>query len=349
MEHHPTFSPSSFPMLKECPCFERAEDEAAMLLEPTERVSYRDRGSLLHEVFAERLLGRLSEGEAHLTPQESEGIAWAIDYVLTNTTNEYPIEVEQQVVLMDDSFNVVTFGTGDVLNGSRLFDLKTGDYHNYWLQIAIYALAQMDRLGLDEIMATVMFTRFKKVHELLIKRAEAHTAIFAVVNAVLDPERKPKANPYCRWCKRILTCPAVVHLVTGEEIERYEIEEPNELSSALTRARLLKDWASKIEVQARRMALSGTEIPGYELKSRQGAREIMDVKRAYELCGLSPDEFIILCNLPIGALEDAIALKEEIPKSHAKRQVNERLAAVIRRKAPTVKLAALTHTEPTEQ
>jgi hypothetical protein len=227
-------------------------------------------------------------------------------------------------------------------------DLKTGDYHNYWLQIAIYALAQMDRIGVNETEVKVLFSRFKKAHELRISREEAHGRIFAVVASVLNPEKRPRANPYCRWCRKIATCAAVVHLATGEPVSRYEYDEPNELANALFRARLLKDWAFKIEQEAKKKALAGIELPGFELKSRQGAREIMDVKRAHELSGLPPDEFLSLCNLPIGALEDLIAERDKIGKTQAKRNVNVALAEVIRRRAPTIHLQSTQQTEPTE-
>lgn len=336
-------------MLAECPCFERSADEAAFLMEPSEKITaYRDRGTLLHEVFASRLEGISNPDESYLTPHESEGISWAVDYVRARMTSGWPVEIEQRLVLLDDKFNIVTFGTGDVLNGPILFDLKTGDFHNYWLQIAIYGLAQMDRIGVDEVEVHVLFSRFKKAHELRIDRGQAQWRIFAVVDAVMDPEKRPRANPYCRWCRKIATCAAVVHLATGEPISRYEYDAPNELANALFRARLLKDWAAKIEFDAKKKALAGIELPGFELKSRQGAREIVDVKRAHELSGLPPDEFLNLCNLPVGALEDLIAEREKIGKTAAKRQINSQLAEVIRRRAPTIHLQSTQQTEPTE-
>ncbi len=348
-KHHPIFSPSSFPMLAECPCFERSHDEAAILLEPSEKTTtYRDRGTLLHEVFASELAAVESPDKGYLTPHELEGIEWAVDYVLAHITKGWPVEIEQQVVLLDDGFHIVTFGTADVLNGPQVFDLKTGDYHNYWLQIAVYALAQMDRIGIDETEVKVLFSRFKKAHELRISREEARGRIFAVVEKVIDPTKKPRANPYCRWCRKISKCPAVVHLASGERIKNYKYDEPNELAHALFRARLLKDWAAQIEQDAKKMALAGIELPGFELKSRQGAREIVDVKRAHELSGLPPDEFLALCNLPVGALEDLIAEREKIGKTAAKRQINLALSEVIRRRAPTIHLQSTQQTEPTE-
>jgi hypothetical protein len=348
-DHHPTLAPSSLPMLELCPCFERGEDAAALALEPHEVTSYKDRGSQLHLVFEHVLAGLPMDCEIHLSPTEKEQIQWAVDYVKVHASLEDPLEIEQHLVLLDDKFNIITHGTGDAVNGPRVFDLKTGDYHNYWLQMATYGLMQMDRIGTDMVNVYVMFSRFHNVHLLPITREEATRRVMTVVASVLDPNKKPKANPYCRWCRKVMTCPAVVKLLEGVDVANHEINDPAELSLALKNARILAEWVKRIELHAKNLAIAGVEIPYFFLKSRQGAREIMDVKRAYELAGLPPDQFIALCSLPVGALEDAIAIKENIPRSRAKKVINERLAAVLQRRAPTVRLTPTQNEEePTE-
>lgn len=356
MEHHPLFSPSSLPMLEHCPCFERADDAVSMRIEPAPRASYRDHGTSMHEAFANRLRdGYTYALKDAVTPHEAEGIQWAVDYALMHKDLNHPFEIEQPLILMDDQFNIVTYGTGDVLNGPRLFDLKTGDYHNYWLQMAAYALMQMDRIEIDEIQVHVLFTRFRKAHQIVISRVAAGERVFKTIKAVQDPKRKPKVNPYCRWCKHLMNCEAVKDLtrIGEEEFKLYGSQplyfNPGDLSVLLKRARILKEWVAAVENHAKAMAIAGTEIPDFELKSRSGAREIMDVKKAYELCGLPPDIFIALCNLPVGALEDAIAVREEIPKSHARKKVDELLHGVMQRRPPTMQLAAVETNEPTEK
>lgn len=348
-------------MLEQCPCFERAEDAAALSLEPRpkSKTLYRDRGTIMHETFAvalasgQTLATVLASGHlaaTKLTPSEQEQVQWAVDYVKAHQTSEFPVEIEQSLVLMDDKFNVITFGTGDVLNGPQLFDLKTGDYHNYWLQMACYALMQMDRIGADRAKVDILFARHKNAHQQDVTREEATRRIMAVVDAVMDPKKKPRANPYCRWCRKVMTCEAVVHLVSGLEHERYEIREPNELSKALITAKVVKEWAGRVEAFAKDQAIAGMEIPFFFLKSRAGAREIMDVKRAFELAGLPADLFLSICNLPVGTLEDAIATQQNVPKSAAKKIVNTQLGEVIKRRPPTVHLAPTKHEdEPTEK
>jgi hypothetical protein len=348
-EHHPTLSPSALPMLEQCPCFERAEDAAAIALEPREpRPTYRDRGTEQHLVFEHLLRGHEMPTDTVLTPIEKEQVQWAADYVKANITAEFPMELEQRLVLMDDYFNIITFGTADVTNGPHLFDYKSGDMHNYWLQVACYGLMQMDRLGVDNATVTVLFARHKKAHQVDLTQAKAQEKVFAVINSVIDPERKPKANPYCKWCCKVMTCPAVKKVIGGVEAGHYKIEDPVELSEALKKTVILIEWAARVQAHAKQMAMAGTEIPYFYLKPRQGAREIVDVKRAYELSGLPPDQFLKLCNVAVGAVEDAIATHDSISKSAAKKEVNSRLGEVIRRRPPTVSLAQTQQTEPTE-
>jgi CRISPR/Cas system-associated exonuclease Cas4 (RecB family) len=331
-------------MLEQCPCFERADD--ALTLEPKELApSFRDRGTLLHYIYEERMRGKTSVQEHGLTPNELEGIEWAVDFTKAHINKDYPSELERRLILMDDSFNVVTFGTGDVVNGTRLFDLKTGDYHNYWLQMAIYALAQMDRQGVDALEVILLFTRFKKAIELKMTREECTRRIFKVVEAVQDPDKKPRANPYCRWCRKVMTCEAVVHLLSGVEHDRYEITEPVALSAALKLARILAIWVKRVEDFAKQQAIAGVEIPEFELKSRMGNREIADVKKAYELSGIPPDDFLQLCSIAVGKIEDAISTIRKISKSKAKNLVNEQLKEVIVRRPPTLRLALTNNNE----
>jgi CRISPR/Cas system-associated exonuclease Cas4 (RecB family) len=285
-----------------------------------------------------------------LTPFEKETLDWAVDHVQMTKSSEFPLEIEQRMVLLDEDFNIITFGTGDVLNGPRLFDLKTGEYHNYWLQVACYALMQMDRIEVDRATVDLLFIRHKNVHQIDVSREEATRRIMKVVKAVLDPDKKPRANAYCRWCRKVMTCSAVVHLVSGLEHERHEITDPEELSAALMTAKTVKEWAERVEAFAKEQALAGVEIPFFFLKSRAGAREIMDVRRAFELAQLPADTFLTLCNLPVGRLEDAIVTHESVKKSAAKKIVNTRLAEVIRRRTPTVHLAPTKNEdEPTER
>jgi hypothetical protein len=339
-------------MLEQCPCFERGEDAAALSLEPRpkSKTLYRDRGSIIHEAFAAQLASGNPDKTIELTPAEREQVQWAVDYVKARQTTEFPLEIEQPLVLMDDKFNVITFGTGDVLNGPQLFDLKTGDYHNYWLQMAVYGLMQMDRIGVDRAKVDILFARHKNAHQQDVTREEATRRVMAVVDSVMDPKKKPRTNPYCRWCRKVMTCEAVVHLVSGLEHEHYEIREPNELSKALKTSKIVKEWASRVEAFAKDQAIAGMEIPFWFLKSRAGAREIMDVKRAFELSGLSADLFLSICNLPVGTLEDTIATQQNVPKSAAKKIVNTQLSEVIKRRPPTVHLAPTKNEdEPTEK
>ncbi len=327
-------------MLEQCPCFER---DSAKVVD-----GYADRGNLQHRVFETWLRGEKAAEEDKLNPFEKECLKWAVDYVKLHASDGYPLELEKRMVLMDDEFNVITFGTGDVLNGPRMFDLKTGDYHDYAAQIGVYGLMQMDAIEADRIDFHVLFARHKRAHTVTLIREQVAKRFKTTCDAVLDPDKEPKANPYCKWCRKVLVCKAVHKLVDSVSPEDYEIGDPDKLSEALRKSKILAVWCDKVGEHAKAQAIAGVVIPFFMLKSRNGRREVADIKAAYERSGLPPEDFLKLCSVPVGALEDAIAAHEDVAKTAAKKIVNERLGDTLVRRPPTVHLSPTRYDEPTE-
>jgi hypothetical protein len=103
----------------------------------------------------------------------------------------FPLEIEQPLVLMDDKFNVITFGTGDVLNGPQLFDLKdrrlTTTTGSKWPSTAScrWTASAVDRAKVD-----ILFARHKNAHQQDVTREEATRRVMAVVDSVMDPEQE---------------------------------------------------------------------------------------------------------------------------------------------------------------
>jgi hypothetical protein len=328
-------------MLAQCPCFER---------DPEVTVDgYADRGTVQHAVYEAWMKDQKTPLEDKLTILEKEGVKWAVDHTKMHVSDAWPLELEKRMVLLDNEFNVVTFGTGDAVNGTRMFDLKTGDYHDYAEQIGVYGLMQMDAIEADRIDFHVLFARHQKAYSITLVRDQVTRRFNAIRDAVLDPERQPKANPYCKWCRKVMVCKAVHKLITEVDPEQYQINDPEALSKALKTTRILEVWCRKVGEFGKAQALAGVIIPYFMLKQRNGAREVADVKTAYERVGLPPDDFLRLCSVPIGALEESIAGKEGISRSAAKKLLNERLGDALVRRPPTVHLAPTNYEEPTEK
>jgi hypothetical protein len=337
MEHHATLSPSALPMLSKCQLFERGEGSD----------EYRDAGNRLHKAFGDLLLKRPLSVEVSMA--EKEKLQWAAGIVNCTVSDAEPLEVEQKLCLMDDSFKVVTFGTADVLNGRQPWvgDLKTMDEHDYWYQMACYALMKMQRDGGNYVEVDVYYTRNQRIERLVIGRQEAIEALLVLFAKIRNPHREPVANEFCKWCKHITTCPAVssrlVEVVAAHDwlpasLLPEKLVDPADIGKALAIASLLSDWIDAVELRGKTLDAAGVDIPGWRRKVRQGNREITDAIRAYELSGLPPEAFYPTLKVTVGAIEEAIAKYEGIPLAAAKIETNLRLAEVITQRPPTTSL-----------
>jgi hypothetical protein len=335
MEHHATLSPSSLPMLDRCQLFERGMSDE----------TYQEDGNRMHTAFANLLRGQNSG--VVLSLPEAEGVQWAVDYVKMTATSEYPIEVEQKLTLVDDRFRVITFGTADALNGRApwMADLKTMDEHDYYLQMACYAVMKMQRDGGEVVEVDVLYSRDRRVVRYVIGRMEATERLAVLFAKIRNPHREPNPNEFCKWCKHLATCEAVAERVTTVatahdwlpvKLSPTEIINPIDMGKALSLARLFSDWCEEIERRGKEMDAAGVEIPGWRRRTRAGARSIKNVPRAFELSGLPPEAFYSALSISVGAVEEAIAKVEGIPLKAAKAETNTRLAEVLEQRPPSV-------------
>lgn len=327
-EHHATRSPSSLPMLSKCPCFEREGGSD----------KYRDHGTKMHEAIANILQGK--DGGALLT-KDADNVMWAVDHVRAFATKEFPIEIEQRLSLSDDQFSLITFGTVDVINGDWIIDWKSLEAHDYWYQMAAYALMLMQRSGHRRTTVDIGYLSDRQIERHIITKTEAEDKLGALFLELENPYKKPKANEFCKWCKNLTTCEAVAGRVTAvangrkdwepEIYESSKIMDPEEMVKALKIANLLKEWCESVIYHAKEMAKAGP-LPGFEIKERKGNREIKDAVAAFEALDiLEPNEFLSACTIGVGKLEEAIATKQKISARAAKNLLNETLGTLVTR------------------
>jgi hypothetical protein len=251
----------------------------------------------------------------------------------------------------------LTFGTADhvIVSGggvnADLIDFKFG--RKAVADAEVNAQMQCYALGLLELIPTL---RVVRVHILLPRRDEVSTAHYTradmprlrlrietiIARASLpDPELKVTDN--CLWCGRKATCAALHRMALSaasryadelalpQEIHASRIEDPAMMAQALTTAKVLDGWCESVRHHALQMRLNGTEIPGYELRTRSGARSITDALAAWGAVRdrVSPDRFIACCDVSLPKLEDVIA--ESAPrgsKTKAKQNLTESITAV---------------------
>jgi hypothetical protein len=296
----------------------------------------------MHDAFANLFDG----GKLNLFSMEEgdlEEIKWAKETVDAMISKSDPIEVEVKLSFMDSKFKELYFGHGDIVNGPRLFDLKTGERHAYWLQMAGYALALMDQRGYEKVDVHLLYSRYRKVDSYTITRAQAEPPIMDIIIRSKDPDAQYKPNEFCGWCEKRAICPALadkVEIIQKHEdwgLESYRIDEieknPEQLSKAVRLARLMSVWSYAI------MDLAKTfdEIPGYKWKEVKGRRSLKDALATYKKSELTVDEFLRACNVSLSSLEKAYKDKG-LTLKEAKEFIAENLSELIDESQPYKKL-----------
>lgn len=159
---------------------------------------------------------------------------------------------------------------------------------------------------------------------LVLAKSWLLTALDAAKNATPD---QAEAGDHCKWCRAKLTCPAFNHRLN----QNLEVVDPLRISGLAPKEQGQAMWAMLMEVSPERLiaAVNGLpfhkrfihavestffarveagEIPGYQIETKQGSREITDAQAAFNALqplGITSDDVLAACKLPLGAMEEA--------------------------------------------
>lgn len=334
-EHHPTCPPSSMPALASCPCYKPGPTGEAAAT-----------GRLLHTAVECLLTGKPAPV---LDFDEAAQVEWANGWIREHTGPNRL--VEERLTLLDDDWNVMTFGTADALDPAVpiVIDFKSGQIHDYRPQTDTYALMFMRRFSLKQTTVAVLYGRLRHVDSYTITLDEAYAAVMPILRRIADPARKPVPCDYCPWCGDRTTCPALIGMTRevilgrgGKPPETFhfsEITDPKafaEIADKVRFARKVVEEAYKSMLfHGKKLIESGATVPGYALKDRKGKRAITDIMKAFESIGLPPDEFISACSASLPQLEKILAAHEGIKLAAAKRELQNRINGLISEGQPS--------------
>lgn len=308
-----------------------------------------NRGTAMHASLA-KLLGveptldlfELSEGD-------KKEVEWAYDYIKGNTSETWPIEIEVKLSYHDPAMKKLYFGTGDVVNGPNIYDLKTGEQHAYWHQMAGYALALMSEKGYSVVNINLLYSRFQKVKKYVITREQAEPAILDILTRAEDPNAKPNPNEFCGWCKKNIVCSAVKERVNAIvsyndwKLDSYNPTEitknPEELSKAIFLSRMMKKWVSAIDDVAK----DHDQIPGFEWREVAGRKKIIDMAELFlslgqDLGHIHLDQFLKKCSISMSALAEFISDQKGLSAKEAKAYIEKKFSNNIEQNEPYKKL-----------
>ena len=293
--HHPNLSPSSIPALLQCACFVgrgESDDDA-------------NTGNQIHDHVQNIVAG--INAPTDLDRGQREACEWAAAEVLTLADIHAPgeeIRIEERMEVKDAAGNIISWGFADFNVGILLPDLKSGldwrpDLHWHKPQLATYALARMQKLGVDKILCVEIYVLSNRKREYWVTRSEAEAYIAAAIARRRDPDKRPLCCDYCKWCGRIVWCQAVNALAwrTLELFARANghadlFANPEQIDCAETMAQALTIYKKIIVPLGKRiedaaLALSdklhaeGKEIPYYTREMSRTREKIVDVRTAF--------------------------------------------------------------------
>jgi hypothetical protein len=321
-------------MLAQCPKFEGAPSE------------YTDEGKKRHNVLAEYLKGNKKVLE-EVNENFREDLEWALEYIDINGPKlDHPtiIETMQEGVLPN---GLPIKGTPDVVIGPEVFDLKWRP-RDYRPQMAAYAYMILDsQEAITEIRTHLLFGSTQTVRKHKWTKESAWDCIREIIANVESAWAAPIPCEYCGWCaKRPDKCEALIQQVNIAlasnpewnlpQWHSSEIKTAEQMGMALRIARTLADWCESVEYHAKEMAIKQGMVPtGFAIQNRQGNRFIDDVSAAFKSSTLPQDEFIKACAVKPRILFDTYAAFHGMAKKAAERELEQKLGAIMQRKAPS--------------
>jgi hypothetical protein len=349
VKHRPSFLPA----LKQCPRFEGDSEER----------DFTAAGTLRHAALAFMLTGKaLPPTLPALSDEDIDAVQWACDYIKLNAPTGEEMIVEQKRTWSGAGFRDRE-GTPDVTCLDQLFDLKWR-VRDCEAQMADYALAMFEEdISLTVVHVHVLFAESRFVQKYQFTLADAERIAGEILDKADDETLPPAACDYCGWCAKRLTCSAImgqaVKVAHGysddpaiKSWHPSKMETAEELAFALKVWReCLKKWGDSIEHHAFVAATKrGMTLPGFQLKTESGGSYIADVGAAFAALGIPQDEFLKACEPRINTskkypdrmgLVDIYKTLHGIPKTAAaKRAVEQKLAGVMKDKAPKIYLKA---------
>lgn len=332
---------SSLPMVNRCPGFTSKPFDTKNTKAGTDR----------HEALEEAIKnGNRSKLNA-LPEDDKDGVIFAENHILLNTTSEFPMEWESGKgieVICDD---VKITGRWDLINGRQGFDLKwrlPGEGKSYLEQAAFYAYIIMERDNLNSFKYSLIYGQPKVVKVIDFTKEQAKKIIEDVVANSKKNDVKP--NAYCSWCAlsdgrcdAIRSTALVVSDDYREELEKFkanELSDPIQLNRALLFIRNLKPFIDEIERMGREYAIEkGGALNNFRVTERAKKTEVTDLNAAFNASGLSSSDFMDCCSITLTKLYDKWASVHDVSKTEAKREIQVRLADVF---APKQTIKCLT-------
>jgi len=306
--HHPIFAPSAFPALVYCRHFRNAGTESANAT----------RGTSQHELLAKILTKQPIPED--VDANDLACVEWAAQ-IINNCTSAENREVEAGLMLLDEDWQEVTFGTADVVSmtpratGDMLVvvDYKSGSIKEYRPQLHMYARMAMQRHGVNRCECHILYGMDRHDETFRVNYNETNYIIDIINQINADQLGEKKINEFCQYCSHQPTCPqtqAIITAITKSEnyditgIVDWEIENanPDKLGQMYLALSWLESFADRVKSQIKQKVQDGMEISGFK-RVTTTKRSIKDLPAAFTVSGLSSEDFLDCCSISVTKLQ----------------------------------------------
>lgn len=263
------------------------------------------------EVYADSHLGEIVEGRP-----VTQDMIDAVNVYLTEIYQDTQPEDEQEfeVRFSLNSLHTGLFGTADrvryrpSIQTLRVTDYKHGagvpvevDANAQLLYYAIGGAFQLKEAGIRTIEIQIVQPRCPHpdgpirmytidVMDLLEFAGELKIAALRTE----DPNAPLVPGSHCRWCAAAGFCPAIKTQAIETATREFDVGieyEPGELSEALERMPMIRQWLKSVESFAYSEAAAGRIPPGYKIVEKRATRKWRDDQQAAsELIALGVDQ-----------------------------------------------------------
>jgi hypothetical protein len=161
------------------------------------------------------------------------------------------------------------------------FDLKTGQYYDYELQMAAYAWGLMEKYFAETWTTWLLFCDLRRVYKYVFTYAEACQLVLEV-RAKYEAGAAPTFNPYCGWCANASECPVLINradqALALTEKPRFDLNgllaNPQRLGLFLTACRAVEPLQRQAQDRAKQYLQQSVEVPGWSLVMRSPGKYV---------------------------------------------------------------------------
>jgi hypothetical protein len=161
------------------------------------------------------------------------------------------------------------------------FDIKTGQYYDYELQMAAYAWGLMEKFFAETWTTWLLFCDLRRVYKYAFTYSKARRLVLEVA-ARYEAAAAPTFNLYCVWCANAAECPALInradHALTLSEKPNFDftalLADPQRLGAFLTACRAIEPYQQQAQDRAKQYLLAKTDVPGWSLVTRSPGKYV---------------------------------------------------------------------------